>query len=129
MSGLFSPISSTNKPDRHDITEKLLKVALHTITQTLGIVYHQCLNFLAMNCHDEPKQCPSLQSYHLVLCLTFVWNKGSLIMFDFGLVFSVLCTLYYVPYIMYPILLIFDSLTFIGQFFWIVHFDCPFGIY
>jgi hypothetical protein len=27
----FSPVSSTNKTDRHDITEILLKVALNTI--------------------------------------------------------------------------------------------------
>ena len=30
---LFSPVSSINKTDRHDITEILLKVALNTITQ------------------------------------------------------------------------------------------------
>jgi hypothetical protein len=33
----FSPdpsVSSTNKPERHNITEKLLKVALDTIKQT-----------------------------------------------------------------------------------------------
>jgi hypothetical protein len=29
------PVSSTNKTDRHDITEILLKVALNTITLTL----------------------------------------------------------------------------------------------
>jgi hypothetical protein len=37
-SGLFSPgtpVSSTNKTDRHDIAEILLKVALNTITLTL----------------------------------------------------------------------------------------------
>jgi hypothetical protein len=28
-----SPVSSTNKTDRHDITEILLKVALNTINQ------------------------------------------------------------------------------------------------
>jgi hypothetical protein len=28
------PVSSTNKPDRHDITEILLKMALNTINQT-----------------------------------------------------------------------------------------------
>jgi hypothetical protein len=28
------PVSSTNKPDRHDITEILLKVPLNTIKQT-----------------------------------------------------------------------------------------------
>ena len=32
---LDTPVSSTNKTDRHDITEILLKMALHTITLTL----------------------------------------------------------------------------------------------
>jgi hypothetical protein len=32
----FSPVSSTNKTDRHDINEILLKVALNTITITLN---------------------------------------------------------------------------------------------
>ena len=31
---LFSPVSSTNKTNCHDITEMLLKVALNTITLT-----------------------------------------------------------------------------------------------
>ena len=38
---LGSPISSTNKTDRHDIPEILLKVALNTINQTqisIGVV-------------------------------------------------------------------------------------------
>jgi len=30
----FSPVSTTNKTDRHDISEILLKVALNTINQT-----------------------------------------------------------------------------------------------
>jgi hypothetical protein len=30
----FSPVSSTNKADHHDITEILLKVALNTIKPT-----------------------------------------------------------------------------------------------
>ena len=33
------PVSSTNKTDRHDITEILLKVALNTIKQTNNIKY------------------------------------------------------------------------------------------
>jgi hypothetical protein len=32
--GGFTPVSSTNKTDCHDITEILLKVALNTITLT-----------------------------------------------------------------------------------------------
>jgi hypothetical protein len=31
---LGTPVSSTNKTDRHDITEILLKVALNTLNQT-----------------------------------------------------------------------------------------------
>jgi hypothetical protein len=34
----FSPGSSTNKTDRHDITEILLKVALNTITLRLTLL-------------------------------------------------------------------------------------------
>jgi hypothetical protein len=34
---LGTPVSSTNKTDRHDITEILLKVALNTITITLSL--------------------------------------------------------------------------------------------
>jgi len=37
----FSPVSSTNKSDRYDITELLLKVALNTIKQTHILkIYH-----------------------------------------------------------------------------------------
>jgi hypothetical protein len=49
----FSPgilVSSTNEIDRHDVTERLLKVALNTITQTYYIsfwwwTYYYDLNF------------------------------------------------------------------------------------
>ena len=36
-----SPVSSTNKTDRHDIAEILLKVALNTIKQTNKQIYKQ----------------------------------------------------------------------------------------
>jgi hypothetical protein len=38
----FTPVSSTNKTDRHDITEILLKAALNTITPptTLPCIHH-----------------------------------------------------------------------------------------
>ena len=49
----FSPVSSTNKIDCHDITEILLKVALNTIKQTkpkpmsmLQIMYLSNLNMV-----------------------------------------------------------------------------------
>ena len=43
----FSPVSSTNKIDRHDMTEILLKVALNTITQ---ILYSRNYVFLSVSC-------------------------------------------------------------------------------
>ena len=36
----FSPVSSTNKTDRHDITEILLKVALNTINHQILECFH-----------------------------------------------------------------------------------------
>ena len=60
----FSPctlVSSTNKSDRHDITETLLKVALNTITQPYlewvnicgefftGIAFHVFFTYLENN--------------------------------------------------------------------------------
>jgi hypothetical protein len=41
------PVSSTNKTDRHDITEILLKVALNTIKQTT-LYWNDNLSFVAM---------------------------------------------------------------------------------
>jgi hypothetical protein len=35
------PVSSTNKTDRHDLTEVLLKVALNTITQIFNSLVAQ----------------------------------------------------------------------------------------
>ena len=52
---LFSPghlVSSTNKTDRHDITEILLKVALNTIKQTNKKSYHCGVNCLNIEAHE-----------------------------------------------------------------------------
>jgi hypothetical protein len=38
-----TPVSSTNKIDRHDITETLLRVTLITITLTLTLI-NRCIN-------------------------------------------------------------------------------------
>jgi len=46
-----TPVSSTNKTDRHDITEMLLKVALNTITQTKA--YLTCPSFNLNNIYFE----------------------------------------------------------------------------
>jgi hypothetical protein len=40
-----TPVSSTNKTDRHDTDEILLKVALNTITLTLSTI-HRDFEFL-----------------------------------------------------------------------------------
>ena len=41
---LGTPVSSINKPDRHDIAELWLKVALNTITLTLLHCYKEIMN-------------------------------------------------------------------------------------
>jgi hypothetical protein len=46
-----TPLSSTNKTDRHDITEILLKVALSTINQTDT----DCLQQAEKSCFDVTK--------------------------------------------------------------------------
>jgi hypothetical protein len=47
-----TPVSSTNKSDRHDITEILLKVVLNTITKNL--IINSCQDFfLEKNAHAE----------------------------------------------------------------------------
>jgi hypothetical protein len=45
-----TPVSSTNKTDRHDVTEILLKVALSTITLT-----HHALNGLVFTSVKQVK--------------------------------------------------------------------------
>jgi hypothetical protein len=47
-----TPVSSTNKTDRHDITEILLKMVSNTIALNLYISFHDCFGFyptLALN--------------------------------------------------------------------------------
>ena len=64
----FSPVSSTNKTDRHDITEILLKVALNIIKQT----------------NKNPSMCDGLKQgrhhYHIIECNLFLplhgWKNG-----------------------------------------------------
>ena len=47
---LGTPVSSTNKTDRHEVTEILLKVALNTINQTnpihSSLIPHFCIYFV-----------------------------------------------------------------------------------
>ena len=48
----FSPVSSTNKTDRHDIAEILLNVVLNTITLTLTLYGHSKNIHLIFTNHD-----------------------------------------------------------------------------
>jgi hypothetical protein len=45
----ITPVSSTNKAERHDITEILLKVALNTITQNSPYVWEFYIGFFQLS--------------------------------------------------------------------------------
>jgi hypothetical protein len=64
-----TPVSSTNKTDRHDITEILLKVPLSTINQPTN-QSHQILSF---GCHDIAKKKLPTTSIHSI----FLNHKGN----------------------------------------------------
>ena len=64
------PVSSTNKTDRHDITEILLKVAWNTIKQTISfsILWRQLYNrnnFSLLICVLMPRTCLILPSAYI----------------------------------------------------------------
>ena len=66
--GWFFPgtlVSSTNKNDRHDITEILLKVALNTITTTM----YWSETELEVNTADCWPVTRPIQNYHLIISL------------------------------------------------------------
>ena len=63
----FSPVSSTNKTDRHDITEILLKVALNTIKTNKQI---KCL-------HPPPQPYYLVSDYLGLFFSTFVVDGAS----------------------------------------------------
>ena len=48
MVSMGSPVSSTNKTDRHDITEILLKVAIITINHNLILLNNMNINILLL---------------------------------------------------------------------------------
>jgi hypothetical protein len=50
---ILTPVSSTNKSDRHDITEILLKVALNIATLTLILMKYFVLNSSGKSLSEE----------------------------------------------------------------------------
>jgi hypothetical protein len=92
---LLSPVSSTNKSDRHDITEKLLKAALNSITSNHPNVkkYFKitfvCNSQIVMLEHEYMKLC-----YHLVFCVgVFCFFACFYFVFVF-ILFSLFCLVF-----------------------------------
>ena len=65
------PVSYTNKTDRHDITEKLLKVALKTIKQTKTNKLSKKYVFVANESQVNSHLSYAIQILHLIISL--VW--------------------------------------------------------
>ena len=73
----FSPVSSANKTDRHDIIEILLKVALKTITLT-RITMNNKYGDGRSGCHTNGEW-RALKNYFFLLCYRFLswyWIKA-----------------------------------------------------
>jgi hypothetical protein len=62
---LGTTASSTNKTDRHDITEILLKVALNTITLTHSIKW--CYTLLYYECQNIPRKYPLYNVFGVIV--------------------------------------------------------------
>ena len=85
----FSPgirVSSTNKTDRHDITEILLKVALSTIkpNQTNVLLGHLAISpgeifvFLVISLSVTTEQNQTRSYEKKYLCIIFLWNHWTI---------------------------------------------------
>ena len=68
-----TPIFSTNKTDRHDITEILLKVALNTITQSIWPLY--CLSFFDLQPLITPLVSSNFSHFNLLQNCSTRWNQ------------------------------------------------------
>jgi hypothetical protein len=72
-----TPVSSTNKNDRHDITEILLKVALNTIIEPCDVVrYGECSVLLLISLHEKLYlQCSDIHN-HSNTSISFLNDGG-----------------------------------------------------
>ena len=77
VASLGTPVSSTNKTDRHNITEILLKVVLNTIALTLPSCVVSCNPFISSLHPDDHKMSCILNSSRLKNIRTgnSVWLK------------------------------------------------------
>ena len=71
----FSPVSSTNKTDRHDITEILLKVALDSMSYTITIETKEAVR-IGYNGFLFPhsSSCEGLRATNLFLHMSTHWT-------------------------------------------------------
>ena len=67
------PPVSTNKTDRHDITEILLKVGLNTISQTKPNGLQKIINRIAIDSHSRVNH---IKVKHVFFYYVFVFNRN-----------------------------------------------------
>ena len=72
----FSPITSTNKTDRQDITELLLKVALNTINQIILLYKEIHMYNVTSQCHELGYFCVGILFWSFLLEQAGLQVKG-----------------------------------------------------
>jgi len=86
---LCSPVSSTNKTDRHDITEILLKVVLNTIKQTNKPIARSMWYYIICSCEAQLSKCvcqndlTRVVSLLSVICFFYIYCSDVLYIFCF----------------------------------------------
>ena len=74
----FSPVYSTNKTDRHDVTELLLKVALYTIKQPILDIYLTSFNLHITMILDDKYNCISNAGFWEFIILYYLFGTQEL---------------------------------------------------